>query len=134
MLLHATVSKDGRKHRLVSILRDALRPPGASAMPSYETELGGVWHGGDLDGATEVFQPGDETADLAALGAAVEVVGAEVVIERSMFEHVVDGRENGGGDRANRFLRSTAGFEAQELRLQVAALFANRGPGALNQQ
>lgn len=62
----------------------------------------------------------------------MEVVGAEIVIERSMFEHVADGGENGGGDRADRLLRSASAFEAQVLRLQVAVFFANGGPDTLN--
>src|SRR6266702_4792379 len=37
------------------------------------------------------------------------------------------------GDAADRLLRSAAAFQAQELGLIVAALFADRRPGALHQ-
>src|SRR5829696_9119186 len=91
-------------------------------------------HWSDLDVAAKVLETCDETPDLGGLGAAVEVIGAEVVIESYVFEYVVDGGEDGGGDRADRLLRTAAAFEAQVLRLQIAALLANGGPGALNQE
>jgi hypothetical protein len=42
----------------------------------------------DLDGESEVLQTGDETQDLPALGAVVEMVCAQFVVKRSVFEHV----------------------------------------------
>ena len=42
-----------------------------------------------------------------AFGSVVEVVCAEVLVEGAVFEHVVGGGEDGGGDRADGFLGST---------------------------
>ena len=39
-----------------------------------------------------------ESQDVLALGAFVEVVCAEVLIEGAIFEHVVSGSESGSGD------------------------------------
>ena len=41
---------------------------------------------------------------------AVEVIGAEVLVERAVLEHVVDGAQEGGGDGADGFLGASAGL------------------------
>ena len=46
---------------------------------------------------------GDEALDLAWLGSALEVIGAEVLIECAAGDHVVGGCEDRGGDRPNSF-------------------------------
>ena len=39
---------------------------------------------------------------------AVEVIGAEVLVERAVVEHVVDVAQEGGGDGADGFLGASA--------------------------
>ena len=60
----------------------------------------------------------------------VEVVGAEILVERAVLEHVIDGAQEGGGDSADRLFRAPAGFEAVELGVEVAALGSGGRPGA----
>ena len=45
-------------------------------------------HWSDLDVIAKVLETSDEAPDLGGLGAAVEVIGAEVVIKSSVFEHM----------------------------------------------
>ena len=61
---------------------------------------------------------------------AVEVIGAEVLVERAVLEHVVDGAQEGGGDGANGFLGASAALDAVELGLEIAALGSDGCPGA----
>ena len=60
----------------------------------------------------------------------VEVVGAEILVERPVLEHVVDGAQEGGGDGADGFLGASAGLDAVELGLEIAALGSDGRPGA----
>src|SRR6516225_9861152 len=85
----------------------------------------------DLDGKSQVLQAGNEAVDLLALAASIEVMRAEVVIEGSCLQHLVDGSEDRGSDGANRLFGAAAGAQAMKLRLQVAGLLAGGGPGAL---
>ena len=68
-----------------------------------------VGKGRELDGVPEVGQSLNEAALLPFFGAGIEVAGAEVLVHRSVFEHVIDGREDRGGDRHNRLRRLRAG-------------------------
>ena len=45
-------------------------------------------------------------------------------MRRAVFQHVVDGREDGGGDRADCLLRPTPAFQPVELGQVVAVLLA----------
>src|SRR3712207_9320580 len=74
----------------------------------------------------------DEAHRPVAFGAAAEVVGADILVEGAVAEHVVGRGQDGRGDGADRLLRAAAGSQALELRLQVAALLARRRPGALH--
>src|SRR5882724_13702227 len=68
----------------------------------------------DLDMITEVCELFDETVGLGLFRAAIEVVGAKILIEGPVFEHVIDGGEHRGGDGADRLLRPVAALEATE--------------------
>jgi hypothetical protein len=70
---------------------------------------------------------------LHGFGAAVEVVGTEIVIEGAVLEHVVGGGEDRGGDGADRLFGAAPRAQAMELRLEIAAVFACGRPGALDQ-
>jgi len=61
---------------------------------------------------------------------AVEVIGAEILVQRPVLEHVVDGAQEGGGDRADGFFGASAGLDSVELGLEVAALGSGGRPGA----
>ena len=63
----------------------------------------------DLDGKSEVLQAGNEAMDLLALAAFVEVMRAEVVIEGSGLQHLIDGSEDRGSDSADRLFSAAAG-------------------------
>jgi hypothetical protein len=74
----------------------------------------------------------DEVPGLNGFDPAVEVVGPEIVVEGGMLEHMV----GSGGDRGegpDRLFRAVSGAQALELRLEIAAVFAGRRPGALDQ-
>src|SRR3712207_9494369 len=75
----------------------------------------------------------DEAHRPVAFGAAAEVVGADILVEGAVAEHVVGRGQDGRGDGADGLLRAAAGAQALELRLQGAALLARRRPGALHE-
>ena len=56
-----------------------------------ETGRESCGHGLDLNVIAEALDFGDEAFDLIWLGAALEVTGAEVLIERAVCDHVVGG-------------------------------------------
>ena len=64
----------------------------------------------------------NEAAGGGGFGAAVEVIGAEVLVEGAVLEHVIGGAQDGGGDRADGLFGASTGAEAVELGLEVAAL------------
>src|SRR5262249_61605975 len=66
-------------------------------------------------------------------GGGMKVVGAEVMVQRSVLEHVVDGGKDGGGDRHDRLLGASLCFDVVELGVEIAVFFAHRCPGALHQ-
>jgi hypothetical protein len=86
----------------------------------------------DLDGITEFFKALYQVLGVRDLGTAVEMVGTEILIDSSVFEHVVEGGEDGGGDGTDRFLRPAAAAQAQVLSLVVASLFVFGCVGTLN--
>ena len=61
--------------------------------PQAGVELERNWPGQrlDLDVVAEALDFGDETFDLVWFGAALEVIGAEVMIECAVCDHVVGG-------------------------------------------
>src|SRR3989304_8114561 len=62
-----------------------------------------------------------------------EVAAPEVVVLDTVAEHEVRGREHRGCDRDDGFLGPAPIFHAQELCLEIAALFPGRGPRALDE-
>jgi hypothetical protein len=88
---------------------------------------------GYLDGIAEFLQPRDEPSSLHSFGPAVEVVGTEIVLEGAVFEHVVGGGEDRGGESADRLFGAAPGAQAMELGLEIAGVFAGGRPGALDQ-
>ena len=87
----------------------------------------------NLDGIAHVLEAFDQAACVGRLGAPTEVVCAEVLIEGSVREHMVDGGEHGGRDSADGFLRTAAAAQAQVLGLIVASAFVFGGVGALDE-
>ena len=87
----------------------------------------------DLDVVSEALDFGDEAFDLAWLGSALEVIGAEILIECSFGDHMVGGCEDRGGDRPNSFFGAPPRTQTVELSLKIAALFAGSSPRALNE-
>jgi hypothetical protein len=85
-----------------------------------------------LDSITEIAEARDEASGLSGFGPAVEVIGAEIVVDGAVREHVCSGQDRGGYG-ADGFLASTAGAQPVELCLKIAALFAGAGPGTLDQ-
>jgi transposase len=68
------------------------------------------------------------------LGAAIEMIGTEILELGTVLEHVVDRGEERGRDGAGCLLRSTSTGKTMELGVEVAALLAPSGPGTLDQQ
>src|SRR5215212_10886814 len=86
-----------------------------------------------LDRVAEGGEMPDEAHRPVALGPAVEVVGAEILEEGAVAEHVAGGGQDGRRDRADRLLRAAPGAQALELRPEIAVLLSAGGPGALDE-
>src|SRR5258708_34865620 len=63
----------------------------------------------------------------------MEVIGTEISVEGAILEHVIDRREERGGDGTDRLLRAAPALQTQELGLQVTALLVLGGPSALDE-
>jgi len=85
-----------------------------------------------MDGVAEILQTCDEAFGLGGFGAAVEVIGAEIVIELTADQHVIDDGEDRGGERTDRFFGAAAGAQPMKLGLEIAGFFAGCRPGALD--
>ena len=70
-----------------------------------------------MDGKSEVLEAGNEAVDLPA-----EVMRAEVLIEGSGLQHLIDRSEDRGSDGADRLFGAAAGAKAMKLRLEKAGL------------
>ena len=71
-------------------------------------------------GESELGDLADEAVGLILGGGAAEVVGAEVLVEGAVAQHVVGGGENGGGDGADRLLGAAPVAQALELGAEIA--------------
>src|SRR5438876_8332604 len=87
----------------------------------------------DLHGQTEFFKPPNETACEVDFGAPFEVVRAEFLVRRLLFQDVVRSGHDGGRDGENRFLGTAATFEAEKLRPEVGISCAGRHPRDLDE-
>src|SRR6266446_9916605 len=87
----------------------------------------------EFDGKAEFGEAFDEAACLRLGPPTIEVNGSEIFIKRAVFEHVIGGREDGGGNSADRFLRPASTAQSHELRMQVRGFGARGGPSALNE-
>src|ERR1700719_5305642 len=67
---------------------------------------------GDLNGVAEVLQTHDEASGVDGFGPLVEVVRAEIAIELTADQHVVDAGQDRGGERAERLFARTKPGEA----------------------
>src|SRR5215471_12645271 len=92
-----------------------------------------VSEGAKFDLEAELGDLGSQALGFDLGGAAVEVVGAEILVVGAVLQHVVDCGEHGGGDRADRFFRAVLAAQTVELCFVVAVLLARRSPGALYQ-
>src|ERR1700730_12239911 len=88
--------------------------------------------GSERNGVPEVGQALNEAMGLLLLGATVEVIGAEVLICGSVLEHVIDGGEEGSGDRHDCLLCPAPRLDAVELFAELAVLFPDRRPGRMH--
>src|SRR5271166_5468955 len=79
-----------------------------------------------LDLEAELGELGDETLGFDLGRPAVEVVGAEVLVEGAVLQHVVDRGQHRGGDSADGFLRAALAAQSVELRPVVAVFPAAR--------
>ena len=80
------------------------------------------------DGVAKILQTPDKALGLRGLGAAVEVTGAEILVEGAVLEHVIDGGQDRGGERADGFLGAAWGAQTIELRLEIAGPSCGRRP------
>ena len=67
-----------------------------------------------MDGEPKVLEALNEAAGGGGFVPLVEVVGAEVLVKRSVLEHVIDGAQKGGCDGADSLFGASAGFDALE--------------------
>src|SRR5712671_4962999 len=75
----------------------------------------------DLDGKAKVLDAADKAKDLLGFRTTVEVVGAEVLVQSAVLQHVVRSGENRCSDSADRLLRFSSGSQRLGLGLKVAA-------------
>jgi hypothetical protein len=75
----------------------------------------------DPDGKAKVLNAADKAKDLLGFGTTVEVVGAEVLEESAVLQHVAGSGENRCSDRADRLLCSSSGSQTLELGLAAQA-------------
>src|ERR1700733_11811217 len=73
----------------------------------------------------------DQPPDFGLRRAAIEIVGAKIVMRHAVFQHVVDGREDEGGDSAYGLLPPAPALQPLELGHVVAVLLAFGRPGTL---
>src|SRR5580693_5781732 len=85
----------------------------------------------DRDCIAEVGQTFDQALFLPIGGTSIEVIAAEVLVHRAVFEHVVDSSKDRGRDGHDRLCGATTGFDAVELGLQITVFLFYRRPGAL---
>ena len=86
----------------------------------------------DRDCIAEVGQTFDQALFLSISGTSIEVIAAEVLVHRAVFEHVVDRSKDRGRDGHDRLFGATTGFDAVELGLQITVFLFYRRPGALH--
>src|ERR1700741_4310953 len=94
---------------------------------------GDLGSGLNLEGEAQVGELGNEPLGLEFGWAAVEVVRAEIVVRDTIFQHVIDRREERGGDGADGLLRAALALHSEELGSVVTALFPLGRPGALDE-
>jgi hypothetical protein len=73
----------------------------------------------DRDCIAEIGQTFDQALFLPIGGTSIEVIAAEVLVHRAVFEHVVDRSKDGGRDGHDRLFGATTGFDAVELGPQI---------------
>src|SRR5262249_21705650 len=98
------------------------------------TISGCLGEGSELGIEAQVCELSDQALGPHVLGAAIEMVRTEILKLRAVVEHVVDGREQRGCNRAGRLLCTSAPAKAEELCVEVAAFFARGRLGTLDQQ
>src|SRR4051794_39822072 len=89
-----------------------IRSPPKAGSRKKPGSRGGRLERRQLDGVAEVGEAAHEPPGLDLLGAAVEVVGAEVRVGGAVLEHGVGGGQDRGRDRAHRLPRPAAGTQA----------------------
>ena len=87
---------------------------------------------GYLNGISEALKAIDEALRLGRSSPAIEVVGAQILIQSSVGQHMIDGGEDRSGDGADGLLGAAPRPQAMELGLKVAALLARPSPGTLD--
>jgi hypothetical protein len=85
------------------------------------------------DGATQIAEPSQEALDGFGFVMPSEVIRAQVFVSDTVAEHEEGSGQHGGGHREDGLLGTPAGFDPQELRLQIAILGANGSPGRRNE-
>jgi hypothetical protein len=80
-----------------------------------------------LDGEAEILQAGDKAECLCRFGPAVEVSGAEIAVEFTADQHVIDGGQDRSSERPVGLFDAAAGAQAMELCLELAGLLAGGG-------
>ena len=81
-----------------------------------------------MDIEAEVLQTVDEALDVPSRGALVEVIGTEILVAGSVLEHVIDGGEQRGSDRANGFLGSAGGRAGDDTAPESSCLWCGPLP------
>lgn len=90
------------------------------------TASGSLDDGLKLDVEAELGELGNQTLGFEVRRATVEMIGAKVAVFDTVFEHMIDRREQRSGDSADRLLWPASALQVVELGSVVAALFTFR--------
>jgi len=93
--------------------------------------LGGFRRRLEGDVIAELGDLSDEALDLRLRRSAVEVGDAQILVEGSVLEHVIDGGQDRSGHGADGFLRAAPRLQAEELGPVIAGFCSLGRPSAL---
>lgn len=87
---------------------------------------GGIGEGLELDGKAELGELADQAPGFGFRPASIEIVGAEIAMRQTGFEHVINRGQDRSGDGADCLLRPASALQPKELR-PVVAVFGTFG-------
>jgi hypothetical protein len=88
---------------------------------------GGIGEGLELDGKAELGELADQAPDFGFRRVSIEVVGAEIAMRQTRFEHVINRGQDRSGDGADCLLRPASALQPKKELRPVVAVFGAFG-------